>query len=431
MASIANDGNGRKRIQFVAGDGSRKAIRLGKVSQRQAETFAGYVEKLMAEKITGAAVDAEVSRWVAGLDDDTHGKLAAVGLVKSRELTQLGPWLERYIDSRTDLKSKSRTMLHYTRRALLEQFPATSGLRAITPNDTAEWRVKLMGSGLSEATIKVHVGNAKWLFNEAKRRALIPASPFEHLSGGATAAKNDRYITPDETDKIIAACPDIQFKVLFALARLAGLRTHSETSLLTWGDVDWDRGRLNVRSPKTEHHAGHERRVVPIVPKLMKLLQDAFAAAPEGQAYILTLGKGGYTQRTMIAAVKRSGVEQWPRLWQALRSSCEKEWAMTFPQYAVSKWIGHSIAVSGKHYANSVPDELFDGAADIDGSGQDSAAQNAAQHTSEAPGNSKKPENEEMQNRSEIPGDPALVEVGVTRFELATSWSRTKRSKPS
>jgi hypothetical protein len=32
---------------------------------------------------------------------------------------------------------------------------------------------------------------------------------------------------------------------------------------------------------------------------------------------------------------------------------------MTFPQYAVSKWIGHSITVSGKHYANAVPDELF------------------------------------------------------------------------
>ena len=36
---------------------------------------------------------------------------------------------------------------------------------------------------------------------------------------------------------------------------------------------------------------------------------------------------------------------------------------MTFPQYAVSKWIGHSITVSGWHYANAVPDELFDKAA--------------------------------------------------------------------
>jgi len=209
------------------------------------------------------------------------------------------------------------------------------------------------------------------------------------------------------------------------LARLAGLRTHSETSLLTWADVDWERSRLNVRSPKTEHHKGHERRTVPIVPKLLKLLQDAFAAAPEGQERILTIGKGGFTQRTIIAAVKRAGVDRWPRLWQAMRTSCEKEWAMTFPQYAVSKWIGHSITVSGKHYANSVPDELFDKAVCT------GAAQNEAQQPSEMTENdTQKPEGK-VENHSENPSDSELATIGVTRFELATSWSRTKRSKPS
>lgn len=38
---------------------------------------------------------------------------------------------------------------------------------------------------------------------------------------------------------------------------------------------------------------------------------------------------------------------------------------MSPPQVAVSKRIGHRITVSGKHYANAVPDELFDRAAGI------------------------------------------------------------------
>lgn len=38
---------------------------------------------------------------------------------------------------------------------------------------------------------------------------------------------------------------------------------------------------------------------------------------------------------------------------------------MAHPQFAVSKWIGHSITLSGKHYANAVPDELFDRAAGV------------------------------------------------------------------
>lgn len=45
--------------------------------------------------------------------------------------------------------------------------------------------------------------------------------------------------------------------------------------------------------------------------------------------------------------------------WQTLRRSCEIEWAQHYPQYAVSRWIGHSIIVSGRHYANAIPDELF------------------------------------------------------------------------
>jgi hypothetical protein len=57
---------------------------------------------------------------------------------------------------------------------------------------------------------------------------------------------------------------------------------------------------------------------------------------------------------------------------------------MQFPQYAVSRWIGHSITVSGKHYANAVPDELFDKASGTPDPGKQ-AAQNQAQHAAEAP----------------------------------------------
>ncbi len=65
----------------------------------------------------------------------------------------------------------------------------------------------------------------------------------------------------------------------------------------------------------------------------------------------------------LLATHWQAGVEPWKRLWQTLRSSCEKQWAMTLPQFAVSRWIGHSIEISGKHYTNAVPDELFDQAA--------------------------------------------------------------------
>lgn len=50
MASIANDPSGRKRILFVDPSGNRKPIRLGRVSQRDAESIARHVEALLAAK---------------------------------------------------------------------------------------------------------------------------------------------------------------------------------------------------------------------------------------------------------------------------------------------------------------------------------------------------------------------------------------------
>jgi hypothetical protein len=63
MASIVDDPKGRKRILFVAGDGSRKALRLGKATMKQAEAFKVKVEALIGGAIAGV-VDDEVSRWV-------------------------------------------------------------------------------------------------------------------------------------------------------------------------------------------------------------------------------------------------------------------------------------------------------------------------------------------------------------------------------
>ncbi len=163
--------------------------------------------------------------------------------------------------------------------------------------------------------------------------------------------------------------------------------------LLTWADVDFEHARLTVHSPKTEHYDGHEQRIIPITPKLMTLLQDRFAEAEEGQQYLVTITGKGAVIRQVRAIWKRAGVEPWKRLWQTLRQSCEKQWAMTFPQYAVSKWIGHSITISGRHYANDVPDELFAKAAGPSNAGGDNrtgAQRHAQQKVHEAAGSGPK-----------------------------------------
>ena len=223
-----------------------------------------------------------------------------------------------------------------------------------------EWCQFLKALNLSEAAIKTHSGNAKTMVNKAVPRKLIEENPFASLGSGPTPSRYSRYVTPEDSDRMIDAWPDTEWKLLFGLARYAGLRIPSESQLLTWSDVDFERARLKVRSPKTEHHAGHEQRIIPITPKLMTLLQDRFAEMEEGERYLVTIRGKGSVIRKFQTIWQRAGVEPWKRLWQTLRQSCEKQWAMEgIPQFAVSLWIGHSMTVSGRHYVNSVPDELF------------------------------------------------------------------------
>lgn len=219
-------------------------------------------------------------------------------------------------------------------------------------------------------------------------------------------------------------CPNAEWKLLFGLARYAGLRVPSESHLLTWSDVDFERCRLTVRSPKTEHHPVHDQRIVPITPKLAPLLQARFDESEPGDERLITVGgKGTGMTRRVQAIIKRASVEPWPRLWQTLRASCEKEWANTFPQYAVSKWIGHSIHVSGRHYANAVPDEIFDRAAELMGDSQ-SAQRQAQRNMHEPHGTDQKlaplPDREQPGNAPDFMAFP----TSSGSFDEDDKWSR-------
>jgi integrase len=83
-------------------------------------------------------------------------------------------------------------------------------------------------------------------------------------------------------ERVIEHCPNVWWRLLVALARFTGLlRVPSEAFSLTWGDVNWERGRLSVPSPKTGHMS-KSYRVIPLFPLLRPHLEAAFEQMPEG-----------------------------------------------------------------------------------------------------------------------------------------------------
>lgn len=394
MATVAKDRKTGNRTLWFVLDGRRVPIWLGKMPQRDIVTWKHHVEELVAARMQNRSPMPETSQWVADLDLSLHRKLVGkkrpdgsyvVGLVEPRERAEkpnavtLGALLAAYVAKRSDVKKSTATVYGHTTRCLVEYFGADKPLASITPGDADDWRRWLSlaknekhpergGQGLAENTARRRCSIAKQFFRWAQRHRLIETNPFGDMKGiGAVANRErDHFITREVSEKVIAACPDAQWKLLFALSRYAGLRCPSEHLTLTWSDIDWERGRIAVRSPKTEHHVGKGVRTIPLFDELRPHLEAVRDEANPGidvpfSAPVITRYRDveANLRTGLDRIIAKAGFTPWPKRFQNLRSSCETELAKKFPSHVVCKWLGHSRLVAQRHYLQ-VTDDDFD-----------------------------------------------------------------------
>jgi integrase len=378
------------RIDFYLGDDpKRKSLRVGTMNERQAGSIKSKVELLIAAKVTSTAPDLEVSRWVSERDDDLHAKLALHGLVAPRVRTKmpgLMQFVDEYIARRTDVQKSTVVWYRQTRRCLVDYFGGVRLLDEITTGDAKDFRRWLTqaknndspqdgGQGLGENTARKRCAIAKQIFADAVDREIIERNPFAKLEGLTVGASigRDYFVPRDESAKVIAACPDVQWQLLFALSRYGGLRCPSEHLALRWGDVDWSNSRIAVRSPKTAHHEGKGERIIPLFPELRPHLQAAYdelladfdpkeKRLSEQPVISRYRGSNANLRTQLCRIITKAGLTPWPKLFQNLRSTRATELAAEFPAHVAAEWMGHSTVVADKHYWR-VTDADFDRAA--------------------------------------------------------------------
>jgi integrase len=395
MASIAREKNGSRRISFVAPDGKRPTIRLGKVSQRTAEGIKHRVEQLIEASNYNRPVEGELAQWVTDLEPRMAKKLAAVGLIAKREakaVATLEPFLQTWLAARKgDYKPASLIAWKQVINALTVFLGAGCPIVDVTPAKAEEFRQSMLAADLRATTIHKRLQHARMFFAHAKRQGLVDANPFEYVRHRPGDASERRaYVPAADVLRAIEHAPNGTWKLLIALSRFSGLRVPSEALSLRWQDVDWERGRLTVPSPKTQHLAGRSYRVIPLFPAVRPFLEAAWDEAPDGAEYVMpeeyrrrAHGPAGWAnanlRTTLQKVVRRAGLEPWPRLWHSMRASCETDLARQFPLAVVAKWLGNTAAIAMRHYVD-VTDADFERATEGVETNGAKAAQKAASH---------------------------------------------------
>ena len=308
------------------------------------------VEQIQAANASGQSYSVEVATWTANIGDDLHTKLVNAGLLRQRQRRTLKAFIDDYIEERSDWKPGTRDAFRTATKKMMAFFGKDTPLENVTAEQCHKYKAELLRKYSQGYTAK-QIERAKNLFSTIKKRKLISENPFEDVVAGRRSNPDKMYfVSVEEFQALIDACNSPKQRLIIALARWGGLRSPSELPGLKWSEVNWERNRFIVHSPKTEKQ-GKSKRTVPIFKELYPFFRDAFESAPEGVDRVFPEITAKKSLGSFIAkTATRAGIVLWVKPFQNMRSTRATELIEIYPAHIVNAWLGHTEAVAMAHY---------------------------------------------------------------------------------
>ncbi len=343
-------------IRFFDAHGRRLTLYLGgrKYSEKTATELKGIVETLVYYRDNSITVpDKKTLAWLESAAPEIREKLGNAGLIEIPKTYTVKELWDAFLKQKTGVKESTETTYENARRRFFEFFKESNVISELTKTEMKQWKESLRTT-LAESTVAGTLTKAKAVFNWAVGAGLLEKSPLEGVGRGSFVNRDkDRFISVEEYRRLLDSCPCRDWRVIIALARVGGLRCPSEVLRLRWTDVNWEKGRFYVTSPKTEHHRGKEGRIVPLWPMLRDELDRLFNDQSEKTEFVITRYRdpGRTNLGTQFARiVKMAGIEPVPRPFDNMRASRSTEVYAEFGAYLESQWIGHSMKTARDHY---------------------------------------------------------------------------------
>jgi integrase len=366
MATLQRRRHGGWELQYRDEHSRKKTITLSgrKYKERIVLQLKDAVEVLVDKRLNNdPRQDPTVKTWVENAPPEIQGKLTKVGLYHlplKRTVKEL--WVT-FMDKH-EFKTEST---HITFRSAMTRFftffQPSELLGTLTKERMEEWKEFLLAEGYAKATVAGTIRKTKTVFNWAKKQKWIIESPLAGFAEGSSRnPAKDRVITMEEYHKLLAACPDQEWRVIIALARIGGLRP-CEIMVLRWSDIGIgkDKNRFHVFSPKLNPHENLRDREVPLFPLLAEEL-NKLRSIPgnESQEYVINR----YSDRKRLSVAhpfskiaQRAGLGKIVRPFDNMRASRATEICNDYDAKKESIWLGHSEKIAMKCYLMVTDDD--------------------------------------------------------------------------
>jgi integrase len=195
-----------------------------------------------------------------------------------RRVPTLGQLIDEFIEyQKPRVKAADAECCITHVRRLLTCLPADTPIDQIAPGDADKVYQEFKASWRSQRQTSTCCNSAVY-FQLRLRAGVHRQKPIQaHSRVAGYRRQQAKAIHPDkQVRQLLDKIPDPELQLVIVLARWCGLRIPSEIRELRWRDVLWDKNRIIVRSPKTEHHAGKGIRtpkLFPIVRRYLKALR--------------------------------------------------------------------------------------------------------------------------------------------------------------
>ena len=219
MASLNSTKNGLRYVQLSPGENpQRPKISLGRCTLKDARTARDNIENLITANRTGAEIATSTADWLNRTPEALRVRLERLGLVEARSGSRwtVAAFIADYISKRTDVKQTTLVRYRDAERKMAAFFQKDN-IADVTVQQAKNFRVYLKTTvGLGENTLSRLIGLARQFFNAAIDAELITKNPFRGQPVSVRA--NDArffYVTPNMARKVLDACPDSQWRLIF------------------------------------------------------------------------------------------------------------------------------------------------------------------------------------------------------------------------